>query len=79
MHHLGPRIPNYRLQRAHDENPIFQAAPVMTIRKGVRALGLTLYDEQRRRLVRFKDLRRTQKLELPVDLILRVHSSRLVG
>src|ERR1035437_4201488 len=58
VHHLGPRIPNYRLQRAHDENPIFHVAPVMTIRQGVKALTLTLYDEQRRRLVRFKDLRR---------------------
>lgn len=58
VHHLGPRIPNYRLQRAHDENPIFHAAPVMTIRQGVRALGLTLYDEQRRQMVRFKDLRK---------------------
>jgi omega-6 fatty acid desaturase (delta-12 desaturase) len=57
VHHLGPRIPNYKLQRAHDENPIFHEAPVMTIRQGMRALGLTLYDEQRRRLVRFKDLR----------------------
>jgi omega-6 fatty acid desaturase (delta-12 desaturase) len=58
VHHLGPRIPNYRLQRAHDENPIFHAAPVMTIRQGVRALGLTLYDEQQRQMIRFKDLRR---------------------
>ena len=30
----------------------------MTIRQGVRALGLTLYDEQKRRLIRFKDLRK---------------------
>ena len=58
VHHLGPRIPNYRLQRAHDENPIFHAAPVMTIRQGVRALGLTLYDEQQRQMIRFRDLRK---------------------
>jgi acyl-lipid omega-6 desaturase (Delta-12 desaturase) len=58
VHHLGPRIPNYRLQRAHDENPMFHEAPVMTIGQGVRALRLTLYDEQRRQLIRFKDLRR---------------------
>src|ERR1019366_8200223 len=61
VHHLGPRIPNYMLQRAHDENPIFHEAPVMTIRKGVRALGLTLYDEQQRHMIRFKDLRRKQR------------------
>ena len=58
VHHLGPRIPNYRLQRAHDENPLFHDAPVMTIGQGIRALGLTLYDEQNRRLIGFRDLRR---------------------
>ncbi len=57
VHHLGPRIPNYRLQRAHDENPIFHAAPVMTIRTGVRALGLTLYDEAKGRMIGFRELR----------------------
>jgi hypothetical protein len=30
----------------------------MTIRKGVRALTLTLYDEAESRMIRFKDLRR---------------------
>lgn len=58
VHHLGPRIPNYRLQRAHDENPIFHKAPVMTIKQGVRALRLTLYDEQQRQMIRFRDLRK---------------------
>jgi omega-6 fatty acid desaturase (delta-12 desaturase) len=58
VHHLGPRIPNYRLQRAHDENALFHAAPVMTLTAGVRALRLALWDEQRRRLVRFKDVQR---------------------
>jgi len=58
VHHLGPRIPNYRLQKAHDENAMFHAAPVMTIKTGVRALMLTLYDEQERQMIRFKDLRR---------------------
>ena len=38
VHHLGPRIPNYRLQRAHDENPMFHEAPVMTMWQGVKAL-----------------------------------------
>jgi omega-6 fatty acid desaturase (delta-12 desaturase) len=61
VHHLGPRIPNYMLQRAHDENPIFHAAPVMTIRKGVRALRLSLYDEQRRQMVGFGELRGKKK------------------
>ncbi len=56
VHHIGPRIPNYRLQQAHDDNPIFERAPSMTIRMGVRALRLALYDEETRRLVRFRDV-----------------------
>ncbi|MEP6765699.1 MAG: fatty acid desaturase [Gemmatimonadaceae bacterium] len=56
VHHLGPKIPNYRLQRAHDENRIFEKAPVMTFGMGFRALRLALYDEEARRLIRFKDV-----------------------
>ena len=30
VHHLSPRIPNYNLQRAHDENPVFHDVPTLT-------------------------------------------------
>jgi acyl-lipid omega-6 desaturase (Delta-12 desaturase) len=56
VHHLAPRIPNYRLQRAHDENRMFQSAPVVTPRSGMAALRLALWDEDQRRLVRFDEL-----------------------
>lgn len=56
VHHLGPKIPNYRLQKAHDENRIFDKAPIMTFGMGFRALRLALYDEDTKRLIRFKDL-----------------------
>jgi omega-6 fatty acid desaturase (delta-12 desaturase) len=57
VHHLAPRIPNFRLQRCHDENPLFQQAPVVTPLSGLAALRLSLWDEDQRRLVRFKDLK----------------------
>jgi len=53
VHHLNPRIPNYNLQRAHDENPVFHDVPTLTIWDGIRTLQLKLYDEQRNRLVTF--------------------------
>jgi omega-6 fatty acid desaturase (delta-12 desaturase) len=53
VHHLSTRIPNYNLQRAHDENPVFHDVPTLKLRDGVRTLRLKLYDEQRGRLVRF--------------------------
>lgn len=61
VHHLGPRIPNYLLRKAHEENEIFEQAPQMTIRDGLRTLRLTLWDEQRRRLIGFRELRALQR------------------
>jgi omega-6 fatty acid desaturase (delta-12 desaturase) len=57
VHHLNPRIPNYNLQRAHDENPIFHDVPTLTLWDGFRTLQLKLYDEQRGRLVSFSAAR----------------------
>ena len=57
VHHLSARIPNYNLQRAHDENPIFHDVPRLTFSDGVRALGLKLYDEDRGRMVSFRAAR----------------------
>jgi omega-6 fatty acid desaturase (delta-12 desaturase) len=56
VHHLAPRIPNYRLQRCHDENPLMQTAPIVTLRSGMTALRLALWDEDRGRLIRFDQL-----------------------
>lgn len=56
VHHLAPRIPNYRLQRCHDANVLLQDAPQVTLRSGLAALRLALWDEERRRLVRFVDV-----------------------
>lgn len=53
VHHLSARIPNYRLRAAHEEQPMFATTPVVTVRGSIAALGLKLWDEERRRLVPF--------------------------
>ena len=55
VHHVAPRIPNYRLRQCHAENALFHASPTVTIRSGMAALRLALWDEDRQRLVRFRD------------------------
>jgi len=55
VHHLSARIPNYNLQRAHDENPVFHDVPTLTLRDGLRVTKLKLWDEDRGRLVTFAD------------------------
>jgi acyl-lipid omega-6 desaturase (Delta-12 desaturase) len=57
VHHLSARIPNYNLQRAHDENPVFHDVPTLTLWDGVRSLRLKLYDERSSRLVSFSAAR----------------------
>ena len=57
VHHLGPRIPNYNLQQCHDENPMFQRATVVTLRRSLSALRLALWDEDAGRLVSFDRVR----------------------
>ncbi len=55
VHHLNARIPNYNLQRAHDENAVFRAVPVLTLSEGVRAVRLKLYDTDEQRMVTFAE------------------------
>jgi omega-6 fatty acid desaturase (delta-12 desaturase) len=57
IHHLSVRIPNYNLQRAHEENPIFHSVPTLSLRDGLRAVRLKLWDEQQGRLVTFAQAR----------------------
>jgi len=58
VHHLNARIPNYNLQRAHDDNEIFHAVPTLSLTDGLRAVRFKLYDEQGRRMVSFAQARR---------------------
>jgi omega-6 fatty acid desaturase (delta-12 desaturase) len=56
VHHASPKIPNYRLQACHDANGVFQKSPVITLRSGMTALRLALWDERSGRMVRFRDI-----------------------
>ena len=55
IHHLDPRVPNYRLRSAHDAVGALHALRPLSLRGGLAATVLTLWDEERNRLVRFGD------------------------
>ena len=54
VHHINPRIPNYRLEECHKANVGFQMAPQLTLGAAVRALRYTLWDSDLERLVPFR-------------------------
>jgi omega-6 fatty acid desaturase (delta-12 desaturase) len=57
IHHLSPRIPNYRLQKAYREQPLLQRVDRLTLLSSLHSLRLRLYDEASRRLVGFREAR----------------------
>ena len=64
VHHLSTRIPNYNLQRAHDENAVFHDVPTLSLWDGLRAVRLKLWDEDRARLVTFAEARSPSEASL---------------
>jgi omega-6 fatty acid desaturase (delta-12 desaturase) len=63
VHHLSTRIPNYNLQRAHEEIEFFHDVPTLSLWDGLRAVRLKLWDESAGRLVTFPEARSTSKGE----------------
>jgi acyl-lipid omega-6 desaturase (Delta-12 desaturase) len=57
VHHLSARIPNYNLERAHDDNPVFASVPTLTLASALPTVRLKLWDETTGRLVTFRAAR----------------------
>ncbi len=58
IHHLDPRVPNYRLEECCNAVPLLGTVPPLTFGASLPVLWLALWDEDRRSLVRFADLRK---------------------
>jgi omega-6 fatty acid desaturase (delta-12 desaturase) len=57
IHHLASRIPNYQLQRAYDAHAELRQVTRLSLWKSITTLRLTLWDEETRQLVGFRELR----------------------
>jgi len=60
IHHLGSKIPNYNLPKAHKENPFFHVKP-LTLLSSLKCLKWRVYDESNRRLAGWEVLKQYQK------------------
>jgi len=57
VHHLNSMIPNYRLQECLADSPELQAMSRLTIAESLKCARLALWDEDRRKLVGFREIR----------------------
>jgi omega-6 fatty acid desaturase (delta-12 desaturase) len=64
IHHLSPKIPNYLLEKCHNENPMFQTPVTLTLITGFQTTGLSLWDEDNKRLISFRQLKKLQRTDL---------------
>ncbi len=58
IHHLESRIPNYHLAQCFYENPEFQKVYTVTLLSSLKTMFLSVWDEQERRLISFRELKR---------------------
>lgn len=58
IHHLSPRIPNYNLERCHNAHALFRKLKPITLASSVRSARLHLWDEERRQLIGFREIKR---------------------
>jgi omega-6 fatty acid desaturase (delta-12 desaturase) len=66
IHHLSPRIPNYKLEKCHNENPAFQIQP-LTIRHSLQSLFFRLWDEKERMLVGWNALKKYKRQSVEME------------
>lgn len=58
VHHLSPLVPNYLLEKAHNENPMFQNVKTLTLKTSIKTIFMNLWDEQQDRLISFREYRK---------------------
>jgi len=67
IHHLSPRIPNYKLEECHNENPEFQIEP-LTFKDSLKSLFFRLWDEKEKTLVGWNVLKKYQTERVKVEM-----------
>ncbi|MCI0768223.1 fatty acid desaturase [Bacillus sp. TL12] len=55
VHHLSPRVPNYKLETVHNNTQQLQNVPTITLTTSLQSLKFRLWDEQNKKFVGFKD------------------------
>jgi len=63
IHHLSSRVPNYHLEKCHKAEPLFRSVKPVTLFSSFKSFTFRLWDEQQRKLVGYRHLRRMRRTE----------------
>ncbi|MFC4558297.1 fatty acid desaturase [Virgibacillus kekensis] len=65
VHHLAPRVPNYKLEEAHESTPPLQKATTITLASSLKSIRFRLFDEENKSFVSFKEIKHLLKKKEP--------------
>ncbi|MED1383529.1 fatty acid desaturase [Bacillus mycoides] len=68
VHHLSPRVPNYKLEEAHNNTLPLKNVPTITLATSLRSIRFRLWDEQNNNFVTFKDVKKLVKNNVSVPV-----------
>jgi omega-6 fatty acid desaturase (delta-12 desaturase) len=68
VHHLSPRIPNYRLESAHNHTLVLQHVPTITLSESISCLRFHLWDEEEKKFVGFNKVKVVSKKTIAVKI-----------
>ncbi|WP_164667297.1 fatty acid desaturase [Virgibacillus doumboii] len=57
VHHLSPRVPNYKLEEAHESTPPLQQATTITLASSLKSIRFRLFDEENKSFVSFREIK----------------------
>ncbi|HEY4694022.1 MAG TPA: fatty acid desaturase [Bellilinea sp.] len=64
IHHLSPKVPNYRLENAFNSAEVLRNPLTLTIKESLRTIPLSLIDETNDHMITFRELRMRQKMSM---------------
>ncbi|CAM3714583.1 fatty acid desaturase [Mesobacillus zeae] len=65
VHHLSPRVPNYKLEEAHKNSVPLQNVPTITLKTSLTSLKFRLWDEQNKKFVGYKAVKTMSQSAIP--------------
>ncbi|MGN4427207.1 fatty acid desaturase [Bacillus cereus group sp. MYBK30-1] len=68
VHHLSPRVPNYKLEEAHNNTLPLKNVPTITLATSLRSIRFRLWDEQNNNFVSFKDVKYLAKNNVSIQV-----------
>jgi len=76
VHHLSPRVPNYKLEEAHNNTLPLQNVPTITLASSLQSLRFRLWDEKEKKFVSFKKVKSFARKSISVEATTRTKVDR---